>query len=95
MFTTSRVLFAGLAALSLCLGGCASTMERIPYNETEALAASVPGLGGIRFYADSPAFVFDRFRAQVFAQAQARHEPVTFLALSSGGSDGAFGAGFL
>ncbi len=52
-------------------------------------------MGAVRFYADSPGFVFDRFRAQVFAQAQARHEPVTFLALSSGGSDGAFGAGFL
>ena len=94
MFTSSRVVFAGLAA-SLCLGGCASTIERIPYSETEAAAASVPGMGAIRFYADSPGFVFDRFRAQVFAQAQARHEPVTFLALSSGGSDGAFGAGFL
>ncbi len=95
MFTTSRVLFAGLTAASLCLGGCASTIDRIPYNETEALAAAVPGMGAVRFYADAPGFVFDRFRAQVFAQAQARHEPVTFLALSSGGSDGAFGAGFL
>ncbi len=95
MFTTSRVLFAGLAAAGLCLGGCASTIDRIPYTETEATAASIPGMGAVRFYADSPGFVFDRFRAQVFAQAQARHEPVTFLALSSGGSDGAFGAGFL
>lgn len=95
MLTTSRFVSAGLVAASLCLGGCASTIDRTPYSETEALAASVPGLGAVRFYADSPGFVFDRFRAQVFAQAQARHEPVTFLALSSGGSDGAFGAGFL
>ena len=86
---------AGFAVLSIALGGCASTIDRIPYTQAEAEAADIPGMGNVRFYADSPSYVFDRFRRPVFAAAAARHEPVTYLALSSGGSDGAFGAGFL
>ncbi len=95
MFTYRAAAFAALAVSSLAVGGCASTKERIPYTLAEAEAADVPGMSGVRFYADAPAFVFDRFRQEVFAAAQARHEPVTLMALSSGGSDGAFGAGFL
>ncbi len=96
MFKSQRALYAGLAALSVSIAGCASTTPRIPYTLAEAESADVPGMpADIRFYADSPAFVFDRFRQTVATQAQARHEPVTFLALSSGGSDGAYGAGFL
>lgn len=91
-----RALFAGLTALSLSAGGCSTTNPRLPYTLAEAESADVPGMpAGVRFYADAPPFVFERFRQGVSAQAAARHEPVTFLALSSGGSDGAFGAGFL
>lgn len=95
MVMTRRLLFAGLSALSVTVGGCASTVPRTPYTLAEAETADIPDMSGMRFYADAPAFVFDRFRQDVFNQAQARHEPVTFLALSSGGADGAFGAGFL
>ena len=96
MSISQRALLAGLAALSLSIGGCASTSARLPYTLAEAETADVPGMpADVRFYADAPAFVFDRFRQEVAVQAQARHEPVTFLALSSGGADGAFGAGFL
>ena len=96
MSKSQRALFAGLAALSLSIAGCASTNPRIPYTLAEAETADVPGMpADVRFYADLPGFVFDRFRQTVAAQAQARHEPLTFLALSSGGADGAFGAGFL
>ena len=95
MSKTKSATFAGLALLGLAVGGCASTLDRIPYTQAEAEAADIPGMGYVRFYADSPAYVFDRFRRPIFAAAAARHEPVTYLALSSGGSDGAFGAGFL
>ena len=89
-------MFGTLAAVSLTVGGCASTTPRIPYTLAEAQVADVPGMpADIRFYADSPAYVFERFRQGVVGPAAARHEPVTFLALSSGGADGAFGAGFL
>ena len=75
MSSTKRALFAGLAALSLTVGGCASTAPRVPYSEAEAEAADVPGMpADVRFYADSPAFVFERFRQGVAAQAQARRE---------------------
>ena len=90
-----RVALGGLVALGIALSGCASMDPRVPYTGAESASADVPGMGGVRFYADAPAYVFDRFRRDVYAQAAARHEPVTFLALSSGGSDGAFGAGFL
>ncbi|WP_237476949.1 patatin-like phospholipase family protein [Lichenibacterium dinghuense] len=96
MSTTKRASLLGLLALGLSIGGCSTTAPRIPYTEAEALSADVPGMpADVRFYADAPAFVFERFRQTVATQAQARHEPVTFLALSSGGADGAFGAGFM
>jgi predicted acylesterase/phospholipase RssA len=97
MSTSKNAIFAGLAALGLTVGGCASsTSPRLDYTQAEAETADVPGMpADVRFYADSPAFVFERFRQSVAVQAQARHEPVTYLALSSGGADGAFGAGFI
>jgi hypothetical protein len=88
-----RAVLIGLMAIDLA--ACAAVAPRIPYTPSEAAVADVPGFGNIRFYGDAPGFVFDRFRAPVFAAAAARHEPVSFLALSSGGSDGAYGAGFL
>ena len=96
MSKSKSAVLAGVAALSLAVGGCAGTTPRIAYTRAEAEAAQVPGMpGDVRFYADAPAFVFERFRQPVVAAARARHEPVTFLALSSGGADGAFGAGFM
>lgn len=89
-----RVL-AVASVVSLALAGCAGIEPRTPYTAAESADAAVPGFGMIRFYADAPVSTFDRTRAEVFAAARARHEPVTYLALSSGGSDGAFGAGFL
>lgn len=86
-----------VALVALCgaaLAGC-STIERIPYTATEAARAQVPGMADVRFSGDAPAAVFDRLRSEVVRQAAARHESVSYLALSGGGGDGAFGAGFL
>ena len=88
-------VLAFVAVLSIGLSGCSSLEPRIAYTSAESVSADIPGMGAVRFYADAPAYVFDRFKRDVYAQAALRHEPVTFLALSSGGSDGAFGAGFL
>lgn len=87
--------FACMVGLGVALSGCSSLEPRVAYTSAESLSADIPGMGAVRFYADAPAYVFDRFRRDVYAQAAARHEPVSVLALSSGGSDGAFGAGFL
>ena len=83
-----------MALAAMALAGC-STIERIPYTSAEAAQAQVPNMANVRFPGDAPAAVFDRLRNDVVRQAAARHEQVSYLALSGGGGDGAFGAGFL
>jgi predicted acylesterase/phospholipase RssA len=58
---------------------------RITYTAAEAIQAAVPGMPDARFWADSEA----DFKAALPAQ------PGPWLILSSGGADGAFGAGLL
>jgi len=58
---------------------------RIPFTAAEDEVAAIPGIPDARFWADSEA----DFKAALPAQ------PGPWLALSSGGSDGAFGAGLL
>ena len=66
-------LFAGLVALSLSAGGCSTTGPRLPYTLAEAESADVPGMPtNVRFYADAPPSVFERFRQRVSAKAAAR-----------------------
>ncbi len=84
---TRRVL--GLV-LSAQLAACAS-LPRNPYTAEEAAAAVVPGMGPVRAYADSTA---DEI-AMVAARPERRKGPLTYLALSGGGGDGAYGAGIL
>lgn len=58
---------------------------RIPFTAADEAAAAIPGIPDARFWADSTAD---------FAKALPP-QPGPWLALSSGGSDGAFGAGLL
>jgi predicted acylesterase/phospholipase RssA len=58
---------------------------RIPFTAAEEVAATIPGMPDARFWADSVA----DFTAALPSQ------PGPWLALSSGGADGAFGAGLL
>lgn len=58
---------------------------RIPFTAAEEAAAAIPGIPDARFWADSTS----DFTAALPQQ------PGPWLALSSGGSDGAFGAGLL
>jgi len=73
-------------ALSGLLAGCAS-QPRVPYTAAEAADARVLDLTNLRRYADEPAAAFrdDKLIAG----------PRTYLALSGGGADGAYGAGVL
>src|SRR5262249_19340409 len=59
--------------------------ERIPYTEQDREAAVIPGLPGVRFFADS---------LGAFSEALPK-EKGPWLILSSGGSSGAYGAGVL
>jgi predicted acylesterase/phospholipase RssA len=63
----------------------AKVPDRIPFTAAEDVAASIPGMPDARFFGDSPA----DFIAALPAQAG------PWLALSSGGEDGAFGAGLI
>ncbi len=75
----------------LALAGCASIdMARVPYTAEQAGLAEIPGMPHVRFYADTNVSVFDSIAARAPAS-----KPVTYLALSGGGADGAFGAGLL
>lgn len=78
-------LFAGLA-LAILLAACAS-IERIPYTQEDQALASVPDFPDARVWADDPNI------ASRYASINTRQPAM--LALSGGGADGAFGAGFL
>ncbi|MGO4704340.1 patatin-like phospholipase family protein [Microvirga sp. 2MCAF38] len=71
------------------LNACAS-IPRIPYTAQEDATAGPPGLPQVRRWADSPVLARD---AKVFAQRTSKN--FTYLALSGGGGDGAYGAGVL
>jgi predicted acylesterase/phospholipase RssA len=58
---------------------------RVPYTAAEALVAIVPGMPDVRFWGDSEADY----------KAALPPEPGPWLILTSGGADGAFGAGLL
>ncbi|MBZ0141088.1 MAG: patatin-like phospholipase family protein [Pseudorhodoplanes sp.] len=75
-----------LAFCALSLAACA-TVQRIPYTAEEKSDAIIPGFADARVWADDPNI------SARYAGINTR-QPV-MLALSGGGADGAFGAGFL
>jgi predicted acylesterase/phospholipase RssA len=79
--------FVLLAAVFI-LAGC-SSLPRTPYTASEAASAEVLDLGELRRYADEPASMFLR------TDVSYRAGPLSYLALSGGGADGAYGAGVL
>jgi predicted acylesterase/phospholipase RssA len=89
MSHTLRWLSNCLVALPLLLAiaGCASLL-RTPYTLADASAARVLGRDDLRLYSDAAA---SSFRNQDYEMRGRR----TYLALSGGGADGAYGAGVL
>ncbi|WP_024507539.1 patatin-like phospholipase family protein [Bradyrhizobium sp. ARR65] len=75
------------SVLALTLMGCAS-LPRTPYTASEAAASHVLDIDGLRRYTDEPVskFIPDKENPAVTE---------TYLALSGGGADGAYGAGVL
>jgi Patatin-like phospholipase len=70
------------------LAGC-SSLPRTAYTASDAASSTVLDLSELRRYADEPASTFLK------ADATSRTGPVSYLALSGGGADGAYGAGVL
>ncbi|MFN0068471.1 MAG: patatin-like phospholipase family protein [Limisphaerales bacterium] len=83
---------------AIVLTGCAWGPKRSPVPEQLTGQAQVPGLPGVRVILDP--FAVDVLRieaslAEAAALARDRTGPMTVLAISGGGSHGAFGAGLL
>jgi len=88
-------------ALLLILTGCASVPERHPLPPEYTLTAIIPGIPEARFWGDEwPKFSLERFEAYTDADFRENFsgtygKPHNYLAISGGGSNGAFGAGLL
>lgn len=93
-------------ALAVCLGACAAAIARNPVPATLESDAQVVGMGPtqIRYWGDQLPANTEAIVKQKWAQTRAnrpellaggRRPVLTSLALSGGGSDGAFGAGLL
>ena len=78
-----------LLAVMFILVGC-SALPRTPYTASDAASARVLDLSELRRYADEPASTFLKE-----ANLSSRAGPLSVLALSGGGADGAYGAGVL
>ncbi|GKQ51094.1 patatin-like phospholipase family protein [Bradyrhizobium sp. Ce-3] len=76
-----------LCALAFALAAC-SSLPRTPYTAADAANSRVLDLDGLRRYADEPA---SKFRLEKDTVAPIK----TYLALSGGGADGAYGVGVL
>jgi hypothetical protein len=98
-----RLIWYGAVVFSLA--ACAS-MPRNPVPSGLESDATVVGMGGetVRFWGDVPPPNVDAMAREKWAQVRASHRQlpkengrpvVSFLALSGGGADGAFGAGVL
>jgi len=86
-FRQLLVLPLAILAVSL-LAGC-SSLPRTPYTASDAASSRALDLGELRRYADEPASMF------LTTNVSSRAGPLSYLALSGGGADGAYGAGVL
>lgn len=84
-----RTLVISLFGPALLLGGCAS-FDRQPFVAAQIEAAHAPDSPQIRYWANSPDLL-----TQISIPPPPPGEPLRVLALSGGGDDGAYGAGFL
>src|SRR5258707_7263654 len=80
-------LFAVPAAVFI-LAGC-SPLPGTSYSASDAASSTVLNFSELRRYADEPASTFLK------TDVSSRAGPVSYLALSGGGADGAYGAGVL
>jgi len=85
-----RHFLAGGSALAI--SACVR-VPRAPYTAAEASAAGLPGYGFVRIAVDAPLAAFDG-PGRRFLPAHAGRRP-DWLALSGGGTGGAYGAAFL
>src|SRR6202171_4095978 len=88
-FRQLLVLPFAILTVMFTLAGC-SSLPRTPYTASDAASSRVLDVNELRRYADEPASIFLK-ETHVSVRAGA----LSYLALSGGGADGAFGAGVL
>jgi predicted patatin/cPLA2 family phospholipase len=104
MFAKARI--AALICLVLALSGCGVVTAHMAVPEEQAARAEVTGFpAGIRYYGDEApgnlAYIIERRIGQYKATNEAYfrehgdYPPMSYLAVSGGGDNGAFGAGLL
>src|SRR5712672_1233003 len=91
--TRPFVLVLTLVLALIALSGCAS-IARVPFTKEQQAAATVPGIPNARVWSDDRADVL-RARSEAITSAARRGGQFNVLAISGGGSNGAFGAGLL
>ena len=98
---TNWTVFSIVVVLTaLMVTGCATALKRNPLPESFINEAQIPYIPDARFWGDAlPPHILERLENEKFQiqlnDPEARYEPVHYLALSGGGSNGAFGAGLL
>jgi hypothetical protein len=95
--------FLVIVAVAAINSGCATLSPRSPVPQGLVATASIPDLGHVRFWGDeAPKDLVAAFRQRMPGLSRLAESPpqngipvVNYLAVSSGGDDGAFAAGLL
>lgn len=98
-----RAVFGKIAAIALLLSltACGSVPERQPLPQELIAEAAIPGVPEARFWADEwPRFSIERLERYTDSDFRREYSaiygrPHSYLAISGGGANGAFGAGLL
>ena len=97
----SRVSRLVAIGLIVTIGGCASVPERHPVPPSLTTKVSIPGILEARFWGDEwPKWSKEKYETLTDAEFRQDYsgiykKPHNYLAISGGGSNGAFGAGLL
>lgn len=101
----ARLCVGLMVASAFCLAGCAATIPRNGITDAKlATEAEIPGMPGVRFWADDvPKYPIAEIKRRTAHMPPLARDAkridgrplIETLALSGGGSDGAFGAGVL
>ncbi|MBC8051369.1 MAG: patatin-like phospholipase family protein [Chitinophagales bacterium] len=84
-----------LLTITAAIAAC-SSLPRTQFTEAEQGMAEVPGMRDVRFWADAPKNEIERIIGKAaLDQAARRQGGFTYLAMSGGASDGAYGAGVM
>ena len=97
---TNQTLFLAVLIATLLMYGCASFKQRTPLPQDLSPVAQVLGISDAKFWGDEPPPHFEEWVSMAKAELKARYPAMfgtshSYLAISGGGAEGAFGAGLL